>query len=106
MPQKIGLSEINQHFSHYLNTVEHGDEIIITRRGKPIARLLPVEQKTRLLTSEQMAALSLETQWETDGYTFKRDDIYAGTSKSTRDLAGTCHHNSFKLFDYDVVFIQ
>lgn len=36
------------------------------------------KQKARQLTTEKQIALSLllETQWETGGYTFKREDIY------------------------------
>ena len=36
------------------------------------------KQKAQQLTTEKQVALSLllETQWETGGYTFKREDIY------------------------------
>ncbi len=32
------------HFSDYLARVEAGEEIIISRRNKPIAKLVPIEQ--------------------------------------------------------------
>ena len=36
------------------------------------------KKKARQLTTEKQIALSLllDTQWETGGYTFKRDDLY------------------------------
>lgn len=36
MKQHISLREANQHLSRYIDAVEHGDEIIITRRSKPV----------------------------------------------------------------------
>ena len=36
--------------------VEAGESFVITRRGKPVARLVPVEPGKRVLTPEQQAA--------------------------------------------------
>lgn len=46
------------HFSSLLERVEHGEEITITRHGKAIARLLPIEDKT--LEKKQLAATNLK----------------------------------------------
>lgn len=35
----IGSFEAKTHFSELLERVRHGEEFIVTRRGKPIARL-------------------------------------------------------------------
>jgi prevent-host-death family protein len=51
----IGIREANQHLSRYIAAVERGEEVIITRRGQPVARLVPVTKK-RQLTPEQKAA--------------------------------------------------
>ncbi len=56
MQHQISLREANQHLSRYIKTVEQGDELVITRRGKPVARLVPVATK-RQLSPEQLAAL-------------------------------------------------
>ncbi len=51
----IGIREANQHLSRYIAAVERGEEVIITRRGRPVARLVAVPGK-RQLTPEQKAA--------------------------------------------------
>ncbi|TXF08811.1 type II toxin-antitoxin system Phd/YefM family antitoxin, partial [Pelomicrobium methylotrophicum] len=40
MAQRISLREANQRLSQYIAAVERGEEIIITRRGKPVAKLV------------------------------------------------------------------
>ncbi len=40
MKQQVSLREANQHFSRYIEAVERGEEIIITRRGRPIAKIV------------------------------------------------------------------
>ncbi len=55
MAQRISLREANQRLSQYIAAVERGEEIIITRRGKPVAKLVKVTQKRRL-SAEQKAA--------------------------------------------------
>ncbi|SDB30753.1 type II toxin-antitoxin system Phd/YefM family antitoxin [Bauldia litoralis] len=43
MTQSVGAFEAKTKFSELLDRVEKGEEVIITRRGKPVARLtLPV----------------------------------------------------------------
>ncbi len=42
--RKVSAREANQAFSKLLAEVAEGEEVIITRRGKPVARLSPVPQ--------------------------------------------------------------
>jgi prevent-host-death family protein len=45
----ISISEAKKQLSQLIRAVEAGEEAIITRRGKPVARLAPVaERKVRL----------------------------------------------------------
>ena len=39
--KSVSAREANQAFSRYLAEAEAGEEIVITRRGKPVARLVP-----------------------------------------------------------------
>ena len=48
MEQHINLREANQHLSRYIEAVQQGHEIIITRRGQPVARLVGVTSKRTL----------------------------------------------------------
>ena len=41
--QTIGTFEAKTHLSELLDRVANGDEITITRHGKPVARLVPVD---------------------------------------------------------------
>ena len=36
------VSELKAHLSEYLNEVKVGGEVVVTDRGKPVARLVPV----------------------------------------------------------------
>lgn len=40
----VTLAEAKTHLSHLLDEVEAGEEVVITRRGRPIARISPVEK--------------------------------------------------------------
>ena len=58
MKQQVSLREANQHFSRYIEAVERGEEIIITRRGRPIARIVKVS-RLREPTTAQLRAWNL-----------------------------------------------
>lgn len=49
----ISLTEAKAGLSELLNKVERGQEVVITRRGHPIARLLPIQKKKQRLRSLQ-----------------------------------------------------
>jgi prevent-host-death family protein len=42
MPDDIGAYEAKTHFSALLDRVERGEEITITKHGRPVARLVPI----------------------------------------------------------------
>ena len=50
MQEIVSIRDANQHLSRYLERVEQGAEIVITRRGKPIARVLQIIEAKPLLT--------------------------------------------------------
>ena len=59
MTEEISLRKANQHFARYVRAVEErGQAFVITRRGAPVARLVPVEEAAtaRRLTPAQQAA--------------------------------------------------
>ncbi|MBM4136017.1 MAG: type II toxin-antitoxin system Phd/YefM family antitoxin [Nitrospira sp.] len=43
----INIHDAKTHFSRILKRVENGEEIIIAKAGKPIARILPLEHKIK-----------------------------------------------------------
>jgi prevent-host-death family protein len=53
---KAGVAELKARLSHYLERVRAGQEVLVTDRGRPVARLVPVgrgrakgERRERLL---------------------------------------------------------
>ena len=48
-----GVFEAKQRFSELIAAVEQGEEVRITRHGKEVARLLPVQRKP-VITEEQI----------------------------------------------------
>jgi prevent-host-death family protein len=56
MDKEVALRDANQQFARYVRAVEAGETFVITRRGKPVARLVPIEPGKRVLTLEQQAA--------------------------------------------------
>ena len=56
MDKDVALREANQRFAEYVRAVEAGESFVISRRGRPVARLVPIEVGKRVLTREQQAA--------------------------------------------------
>ncbi|MGN6258201.1 MAG: type II toxin-antitoxin system prevent-host-death family antitoxin [Solirubrobacterales bacterium] len=40
---EVGVRELHDRLSEYLEKVEEGEEVVVTRRGKPIARLSKID---------------------------------------------------------------
>ena len=45
---KTNIREVKAKLSAYLSHVEQGEEVMIVRRGKPVATLKPIEQAAAL----------------------------------------------------------
>lgn len=45
--KSVNVHEAKTHFSKLLARVEKGHEVLISRAGKPVARLVPHREKTR-----------------------------------------------------------
>jgi len=50
--QQIGAFEAKTHFSQILNKVEHGADFIVTKRGKPVAQIIPFKRKSEMSWEE------------------------------------------------------
>jgi prevent-host-death family protein len=40
---EVGVRELHNRLSEYLEKVERGEDVVVTRRGKPIARLSKID---------------------------------------------------------------
>lgn len=50
--KRVGIFEAKTHLSSLLDAVEQGDEITITRHGKPVAKLVQIKDE---LTADEIA---------------------------------------------------
>ncbi len=57
--QQVQIAEAKAHLSALVERVEAGEEIIIARRGKPVARLIPEPQSSRNAADVFRAAWAL-----------------------------------------------
>ena len=80
MTKTVTLREANQSFSRCIRAVEAGEEFVITRNGKPVARLTSVGTK-RIHTPEQQAAWErtlkrMEEGWDIGAGPLDRDALH------------------------------
>lgn len=40
---EVGIRELRDHLSRYLDRVREGEEVVVTDRGRAIARMLPID---------------------------------------------------------------
>lgn len=78
---KVGAREANQRFSHFLREVESGNEVIITRNGTEVARLVPsqrpADEKARIALIEKVMKATRKGLPITHGSRrFSRDEMH------------------------------
>jgi prevent-host-death family protein len=80
MRKTISLREANQAFARCVREVEAGAEYIITRNGRPVARLASADGR-RILSAEQQAARArtrgrMEKGWPISASRLERDSLH------------------------------
>jgi prevent-host-death family protein len=58
MTQKIGAFEAKTNFSKIINETEQGNDFIVTRRGKAVARIIPFEKEPEMTFKEAFEQLA------------------------------------------------
>lgn len=80
MKELASLREINHKFAQYIHSVEKGNQVIITRRGKPIAMITPLNNVVQLTRQQQKARKNLfstmEKGFPLKGKVFNRDSLH------------------------------
>jgi prevent-host-death family protein len=59
MTKAAGIRELKAHLSRYVRDVKRGDEIIISERGKAVARIVPIappSERSRLQFLQRLAS--------------------------------------------------
>ncbi len=55
--KQIGAFEAKNRLSELLALVENGEEVVITKHGRPVARLVPAEQLSQRIAQEAIDEL-------------------------------------------------
>ena len=79
--RRVSLREANQNFAKLIADVEAGEEVVLTRRGRPVARLSPEPPAVRRGSPEWQAAYErmvamLERGFNLGGLKVNRDELY------------------------------
>ena len=57
MAQRVGAFEAKTHFSQIIEKAERGEDFIITRRGKPVAKIIPFQQEMEMTFKEAVEGM-------------------------------------------------
>jgi prevent-host-death family protein len=75
---QVSVHEAKTKLSHLLNLVQDGEEVIIHRHGKPVARLTPVHQAARSPFGAMRGEFQMQEGWERPLTDQEADDFLAG----------------------------
>jgi prevent-host-death family protein len=64
MMESIGLFDAKTHLSELVARAERGEEVVITRHNKPVAKLVPVGRARRAAASARLAAIDAMLAFE------------------------------------------
>lgn len=75
MERAITASEANQHFSELLRDVVNGQSFTVTSRGRPVARVLPVDRDEERRSVRRLLKFLANLPVRHSG-NWSRDDLY------------------------------
>ena len=77
MDEMIAAAEANRHFSRILRDVTSGHRFLVTARGRPVARIVPVNEADAARATAREALLRrLADQPAQDIGRWRRDGLY------------------------------
>lgn len=79
---EIGIRELRDHLSSYLKLVQNGTEVLVTDRGRPVARIVSAEHEDRL---QELTRRGLVTPPERPKEKLSPDELVRATG-SVSDL--------------------
>jgi prevent-host-death family protein len=84
--REVGAYEAKTHLPALLDRVERGEEIIITRRGRPIARLVPAKTGHDVAAARAALAdlLTLRDEIAATSGSFTRDEILSARDEGRK----------------------
>jgi len=80
MKELISIREANQHLSRYVDAIKDGGEIVITRRGKPVAKLIGIKEANGLTETQKGARnrtlARMQKGYSLGGHVIHRDTLH------------------------------
>ncbi|MQP67016.1 type II toxin-antitoxin system prevent-host-death family antitoxin [Niveispirillum sp. SYP-B3756] len=77
MEEAISAADANRKFSHILRGVREGQSYVVTSHGKPVARIIPADEMTKVAAGARAALFSrLEAQPVVHAGHWTRDELY------------------------------
>ena len=76
MTRSISAREANQRFSDILGRAAQGEATVITRRGQPVAQLVPYAEERKPSQAWSRLLRTLEAGLPLGGRSFDRDPLY------------------------------
>ena len=80
MKELISIREANQHLSRYVDAIQDGGEIVITRRGKPVAKLIGIKEANELTRAQKDARnrtlVRMQKGYSLGGHVIQRDALH------------------------------
>lgn len=61
---EVSIAEAKAHLSELVERAEAGETVRITRRGKPVARLIPETKKKKKVDVEALRRLTESSPWQ------------------------------------------
>ncbi len=77
--RRVSLREANQNLAKYVAAAEAGERIILTRRGRAVAQLVPASDsaaQARKRAAYRRLLARLERGLDLGGVTFTRDELH------------------------------
>ncbi len=79
--QFANIRDVNQRLSHFIEAAENGDEVIIMRRGKPVAKLASLNREPGLTAEQNVAKIRclkrMKAGYHLGGKRLNRDQAHA-----------------------------
>ncbi|MDG9676248.1 type II toxin-antitoxin system prevent-host-death family antitoxin [Micromonospora sp. DH14] len=63
---QFNIHDAKTNLSRIIERVEHGEEIVISRAGNPVAKVVPLRRTTRTGRGSLRGALDLTGDWDSD----------------------------------------
>jgi prevent-host-death family protein len=78
--KSVKIAELKDHLSEHLRAVEQGDEVIVTDRNRPIAKIVPLDAaggRTVLVPPQVPFATIRRRTWRAAGWSVRSDELLA-----------------------------